>query len=159
MASVTIEKLKYGQAIQRAIRRRGLTQQALADLLGAEKGMVNRWIRGLNEPRIKYRRKIKELLGVGSIELKTSPAIPLEGRKLIQRLTTGLIRALAQRGLELDEEAIGEAVEHCWSLAHLHENPGAAAPAVIEEVADSIALGALEATMLAKKQKHQQSAA
>ena len=52
----------YWPDLVRAVRaRRGLSQAALAETLGVDQTSVSRWERGLDEPRMRARRKLLDL--------------------------------------------------------------------------------------------------
>ena len=56
--------LNFGERLEKARDKAGMTQQALADAVGASKGAVARWEAGTREPGMAYLSKLSEALGV-----------------------------------------------------------------------------------------------
>jgi transcriptional regulator with XRE-family HTH domain len=67
---------RTGNAIQRLRHGRSLSQQELADLVGADAKAVSRWERGLVTPRPALRRALADALGCEVEDLKLTLARP-----------------------------------------------------------------------------------
>ncbi len=62
MASTDTARKSYGDRVRSARRRCGLTQQALADTVGATRLMVLTWEKGRHKPSERYQRLLSEAL-------------------------------------------------------------------------------------------------
>lgn len=58
----SIHRTGFGGKIQRERLRRGLTQQAAADLVGADISSFQRWESGESDPRGLYRKAVERFL-------------------------------------------------------------------------------------------------
>ena len=62
--------MTYPEAIKKLRTKMLLTQTEFAELLGVSFESVNRWENGKNEPTMKIKRKISELLEKNKVEVE-----------------------------------------------------------------------------------------
>lgn len=68
------QRLLLGRRIGAARKERGLSQQALADRLGVERGTISEWERGKNRPSGITWAKLERELGAARLTLDPPPA-------------------------------------------------------------------------------------
>lgn len=86
----------------RTLRRRlGLSQAALAELLGVHAMTVSRWERGLLAPNAHQRRVLKALADAGEAGLRAQPKAPGRGSDPLRFLAAALGRAYSAPELDL----------------------------------------------------------
>lgn len=64
-----MDNKKIGDLISKLRKEKGLTQQALGDLVGVGSGAVSKWERGLTLPDIGIINELSQILGISSDEL------------------------------------------------------------------------------------------
>lgn len=64
-----MDNKKIGDLISKLRKEKGLTQQALGDLVGVGSGAVSKWERGLTLPDIGLINELSQILGISSDEL------------------------------------------------------------------------------------------
>lgn len=64
-----MDNKKIGDLISKLRKEKGLTQQALGDLVGVGSGAVSKWERGLTLPDIAIINELSQILGISSDEL------------------------------------------------------------------------------------------
>ena len=64
-----MDNRKIGNLISKLRKEKGLTQQALGDLVGVGSGAVSKWERGITLPDIGIINELSQILGISSDEL------------------------------------------------------------------------------------------